>query len=45
MPISSSDLNLDHIYVVYPEGDRCFMSENIEAIPLKMILELESKVF
>lgn len=42
MTISKKDLKLDHVYVVYPEGERFFLSENIEVLSLAdMIGELQ----
>lgn len=42
MTISKKDLQLEHVYVVYPEGERYFLSENIEVISLaEMIGELQ----
>ncbi len=38
---AKQELGLSHIYVVYPEGPRFFLSENIEVMPLaEMISEL-----
>lgn len=45
MTIAQKDLDLDHIYVVYPEGETFYLSEYIEVISLADIIEkLQLKV-
>jgi predicted AAA+ superfamily ATPase len=38
MRIALQDLNLDHLYVVYPGHHRFFMDERIQAVPLSALL-------
>lgn len=41
--VAKQDLQLEHIYVIYPDGPRFFLSENVEVISLtEMVSELKA---
>jgi hypothetical protein len=39
MHVALEDLGLEHLWVVYPGGERFRLAERIEAVPLARILD------